>query len=129
MLSSQQYASSSTDITKHSASRLWNEHPRSNHLVCQNFELTDTHFCLGEQCPDGKVEVSYRYTEHLVALEACWPQQPYSPPQSCSKITTPLKLDQWELALRELPDQPLREYIPHGISHGFRVGFDYFLCK
>jgi len=69
--------------------------------------------------------VNYRYTAHLVALEACRPQQPYSLPQSCSKITTPLKLDQWELVLRELPDQPLREYILHGISHGFRLGFDY----
>ena len=125
MLSSQQYASSSTDITEHSASCLWNEQSRSKHLVCQNFELTDTHFCLGEQCPDGKEEVNYRYTEHLVALEACRPQQPYSLPQSCSKITTPLKLDQWELVLRDLPDQPLREYILHRISHGFRVGFDY----
>ena len=81
-LSIQQYASSSTDITEHSASRLWNEHSRSKHLVCQNFELTDTHFCLGEQCPDGKEEVNYRYTEHLVALEACRPQQPYSLPQA-----------------------------------------------
>ena len=107
----------------------------TQHLVCgMNNHAANTwyartsslhSFCLGEQCPDGKVEVSYRYTEHLVALEACWPQQPYSPPQSCSKITTPLKLDQWELAPRKLPDQPLREYIPHGISHGFRVGFDY----
>ena len=59
----------------------------------------------------------------MQALEKCpGPAGPALPEALC-QIVTPLKLDAWEEALREYPDQPVAELILRGIREGFRVGF------
>ena len=59
----------------------------------------------------------------MQALEKCpGPAGPALPEALC-QIVTPLKLDAWEEALREYPDQPVAELILRGIREGFQVGF------
>ena len=40
-------------------------------------------------------------------------------------VSTPLVWEEWDRALRNHPDQRFKDYIIGGISHGFRLGFNY----
>ena len=41
------------------------------------------------------------------------------------KVTTPLKHEEWQQMLQSHPNQALVQYIMSGITHGFRIGFQY----
>ena len=65
----------------------------------------------------------YKYTSQLLALEACADGRGELPAYLC-KIVTPLKLDAWQEALEDHPDQAFANYILGGIRNGFRIGFN-----
>ena len=68
----------------------------------------------------------YKYTADLLALDQCRPL----PDTQCTHkyragITTPLRWEGWEHALRLHPDRQFVHYIVSGLREGFRVGFNY----
>ena len=67
----------------------------------------------------------YQYTHELLQFDSCRPTAKVELPPIATAITTPLRVDRWQLALRGHPDQQFAEYIVRGISTGFRVGFNY----
>ena len=71
---------------------------------------------------------SHPFTQDLLALDACRPSSLGELPESVSQITTPMRGDRWEAALRHHPDQQFSHYICHGIRTGFRIGFDRTKC-
>ena len=68
---------------------------------------------------------TYSYTHHLVALDSCCQSQPAVLPASLQRVTTPLKANRWEEALRNHTDQAFASYITNGIRYGFRIGYRY----
>ena len=73
------------------------------------------------------MEGKYRYTEDLLALQACKPEIPLVIPSNLAIIQSPLseKLGEWRRALEGHPDKLFSQYILVGLAKGFRVGFDY----
>ena len=71
---------------------------------------------------------SHPFTQDLLALDACRSSTLGELPESVSQITTPMRADRWEAALRHHPDQQFSHYICHGIRTGFRIGFDRTKC-
>ena len=60
---------------------------------------------------------TYKYTE-------CRPASPISLPPQCLKVTTPLIVQYWSLALQQHPDREFVSYILEGLAYGFHVGLD-----
>eukprot|EP00731_Ephydatia_muelleri_P033273 Em0027g21a len=81
--------------------------------------------------PPSKKLRMYKYTADLLALDQCRPL----PDTQCTHkyragITTPLRWEGWEHALRLHPDRQFVHYIVSGLREGFRVGFNYSrLCS
>ena len=67
----------------------------------------------------------YRYTEHLLKLAACRPVSVPPLPEYLCHINTPLMADAWRVALADHPNKSYVDYILHGITEGFRIGFNY----
>ena len=69
---------------------------------------------------------SYAYMEQLELMNSCTPS-PETPvlPERWARIKTPLKAEEWEWELRDLPDRRCASFLVKGISEGFRLGFDY----
>ena len=65
--------------------------------------------------------------DQLEALDRCRPQPRdlLALPEKWSRVTTPLKSEEWERELKDLPDQRCAEFVIRGISEGFRLGFGY----
>jgi len=63
----------------------------------------------------------YTYMEDLQALNSCCTSGPPHP--AISRITTPLRTEEWAACLQSHPDQAFVSYILQGIHEGFRVGF------
>lgn len=63
----------------------------------------------------------------LRALDACRPTRPVCLHPELSTVTTPMRADIWEQALKTFPDQGFADYIVRGIKEGFRIGFNYRL--
>lgn len=75
--------------------------------------------------PSNAVSSSkYIYTQDLLTLASKVPASPISLPPSCCQITTPLKIDQWKVALKDHPDKQLASFIIEGITDGFHIGYD-----
>ena len=66
----------------------------------------------------------YSYLQDLLSLESC--QAPHIPalPAAAREVTTPLRAEAWEVALRGHPDRAFVGFILQGITQGFRIGFD-----
>ena len=64
--------------------------------------------------------------EDLLELEKCkqYPQSPGVPGPLLAKAS-PLRWQEWKLALRDHPDIEFAKYLVEGIKEGFRVGFKY----
>jgi len=58
-------------------------------------------------------------------LNKCKPLSVMKGPAGLQKISTPLKVAEWEKAMRGHPDEALVAYVLSGIQEGFRVGFDH----
>ena len=67
----------------------------------------------------------YPYTWDLIALASQPRPIVKSLPSAITRITTPLNYEAWELCLSTHPDKQLVNYILDGITHGFRIGFNY----
>ena len=69
----------------------------------------------------------YAYMDQLEALDRCRPQPRdlVALPEKWSRVTTPLKSEEWERELKDLPDRRCAEFVIRGISEGFRLGFGY----
>ena len=72
----------------------------------------------------GQPAQMYRYTSQLLALARCTPTSAVALPTILQEVTTPLRWQAWERALRTHPDREFAHYIVEGISQGFRVGFN-----
>ena len=84
--------------------------------------------CTGEveTAVDPFVGGSYAYLEQLLMLEECRPVvETRMLPEKWCRIETPLKSEEWEWELRDLPDRQCAEYLVKGISEGFRLGYKY----
>ena len=57
--------------------------------------------------PDPFKEGRYIYLDQLETMESCIPdgRRGQMRPEKFTKITTPLKMEEWEVELRELPDR------------------------
>jgi hypothetical protein len=71
----------------------------------------------------------YPYMMDLLEMEER--ANPTMPPPWLREIATPLRKEQWCLELTSHPDRAFSSYIIAGVSHGFRIGFDYIShsCK
>ena len=59
------------------------------------------------------------YMDHLEAMDRCRPSpQTHVLPERLSRIVTPLKAEEWEMELRDLPDRRCAEFLVKGISEG-----------
>ena len=67
----------------------------------------------------------YRYMRQLKQLESYRCTLPRSLPTHLAEITTPLRVPAWKQAFRSHPDKKFAEYIVHGITNGFHIGFNY----
>ena len=67
----------------------------------------------------------YPYTRDLMKLDSHRPPKIVPLPTNCTVTTTPLKVNEWEAALGAHPDRLFVQYILHGISEGFRIGYNY----
>ena len=65
-------------------------------------------------------EGHYRYLPDLLELEAT--ATGLGP--SCFRPATPLRLQAWQKALADHPDQPFAQYMLNGIANGFHIGAD-----
>lgn len=76
---------------------------------------------------DPFIRGRYAYMDQLEALDGCRPQprELQLLPEQWSRVTTPLKSEEWEKELRDLPDRHCAELLIRGISEGFRLGFAY----
>ena len=66
----------------------------------------------------------YRYTNQLLALNACKPQPGEETSKAKGGVTTPLSAAVWAVGLTEHPNPTFVEYIIKGLREGFRVGFN-----
>ena len=66
---------------------------------------------------------SLSYTDQLLKLDGC--RAPYDALPQLKEVSTPVVLAQWESMLRSHPDRRFTEFLLHGISRGFRVGYNY----
>ena len=79
-----------------------------------------------ETAVDPFVGGSYAYLEQLTVLEDCRPMvKSWTLPEKWCRIVTPLKSEEWEWELRDLPDRRCADYLVRGISEGFRLGYEY----
>ena len=62
-------------------------------------------------------------TRQLLQLDQCRHIGPVV--KILQKVTTPLKHEEWQLMLKNHPNQALVQYILSGIRGGFRIGFNY----
>ncbi len=46
-------------------------------------------------------------------------------PVEWSRVTTPMRVEEWEEALRTHPDRTYVSYLMRGLSQGFHIGFEY----
>ena len=76
----------------------------------------------------GRDAGDYRYTDDLLALEACRAGYTVQLADQALKITTPMHAERWEEALRQHPDTAFSGFICRGIRQGFRLGFDRSKC-
>ena len=66
----------------------------------------------------------FMYMDQLEKLNQCTPLVKYGQlPKSFTSITTPLKAEEWETELRNLPDKRCVRFVLKRISEGFRIGF------
>ena len=72
------------------------------------------------------MSAEYGYTQDLLELEKS-KQYPHPPgvPGPLRAIASPLRWQEWQLALRSHPDKVFAIYLVEGIKEGFRVGFKY----
>ena len=68
-------------------------------------------------------DMLYHYTSDLLCVDSCRPLEPVLP-RVLTTIATPLRVPAWAMALQAHPDRALVRYILHGLTHGFRVGFN-----
>ena len=68
----------------------------------------------------GVVDSHYRYTQDLLALESC---TPHISPNWCIRGPSPLRLNLLAPYLSRHPDPRFAEYVAHGLSYGFHIGF------
>ena len=62
-------------------------------------------------------------SRQLFQLDQC--KRTGSVAEILQKVTTPLKHEEWQQMLQSHPNQALVQYIMSGITHGFRIGFQY----
>ena len=67
---------------------------------------------------------SYKYMDHLLALNSCTNPDPQSARALSLKVYTPLDTQQWTQDLQFHPDKDFSSYILQGLTFGFRIGFD-----
>ena len=67
----------------------------------------------------------YRYRSDILKLDGCRPHRVSRLPDKFSRITTPLRAEEWEVDLEDFPDRACANYFLRGIGEGFRVGFQY----
>ena len=72
---------------------------------------------------------TYPYTSHLLELERRVNRAPI--PVWLQTVSSPLVQQEWARDLADHPDHVFRDYILAGITHGFRIGFDYrrYTCR
>lgn len=67
----------------------------------------------------------YPYTNQLLELDRCRPISSGALTPQLQHIETPAWVLVWQESLQKHPDQQFTEYITHGLSHGFRIGFQH----
>ena len=65
------------------------------------------------------------YTGNLLALARCQAVKPWRLPEPPELLITPLRWDQWKLALDPHPKRVFLKFILEGIRSGFWVRFNY----
>ena len=63
--------------------------------------------------------------EELLALARKEPLTAQSIPSCLSTVHTPLQVEVWARLLQTNPDREFTSFLLHGLSQGFRIGFDY----
>ena len=66
-----------------------------------------------------------RYSTDLLTLNSYSSPESQPIPACLTHITTPLKLEAWDMCLRNHPDRTFASYILSGISQGFHIGFNH----
>ena len=63
--------------------------------------------------------------QDLQVLARRTPAAPQPLPRPLTMVNTPLRVEAWQSQLRLHPDPDFKQYIVGGITHGFRIGFQY----
>ena len=71
----------------------------------------------------------YKYGNQLLELEACSLDRKEALPDYLCQVVMPLKLEAWQEAMSDHPDQAFAAHILCGIEKGFRIGFNPHLVK